>query len=73
MVNFWEMVNRSATGPRMGEREWDFQIYYKTQDLVKEYGIKWDGESFISNDNTLAEISQPKIRNSPHEKVVRYM
>ena len=55
MVNFWEVVNRSATGPRMGEREWDFQIYYKTQDLVKEYDIKWDGESFISHDNTLTD------------------
>ena len=55
MVDFWDVVDRSTTGPRMSERDWDFQVFNKTQELVKEYNIKWDGESFLTSDNTLAD------------------
>ncbi len=55
LVDFWEVVDRALTGSRMSERDWDFQVFHKTQEIVKEYGIEFDGETFVPSDDTLAD------------------
>ncbi len=50
-----DAYNRAISGPKIDEKEWDFKIIpQKTQELVKEFGIKIDKNTFIP-DGDLAD------------------
>ena len=41
-VPFWEILNRSKSGPIVEEKQYDLALFKKTQELQKKYGIKYD-------------------------------
>jgi len=55
-VSFFEVLERSLTGPIALERDFDLKLLVpKVQEVVKEYGIKYDGESVVPSDDSLAD------------------
>ncbi len=56
MISFLEVVKRALTGPLCTEREFDLKIFNsKLNEVVEEYGIKYDPENPVPSDDTLAD------------------
>ena len=56
MIDFFEIVERAETGPKMDEKDWDMGFFKKIQELVKEYGLSKEKEKGIFNmDDDLAD------------------
>lgn len=54
-----DAYNRATSGPKVDEKEWDFKIIpQKTQELVKEFGIKVDRNTFIPDADMADRIYQ---------------
>jgi len=51
----FEVLRRSEDGPFMEEREFDFLVYRKTRELVREHGIVFDRENVIPVDESLVK------------------
>ena len=55
-VSFWEITERAiSTGPKMELREFDLAIYYKIQELLKKYDIKFNQSRIIEMDDDLTD------------------
>ena len=52
----YEVLERTETGKRILEREFDLKIFSKTlAEIVKKYDIKYDPSSPIPSDDSLAD------------------
>lgn len=55
-VSFLEVLKRSVTGPIVSEKEFDLKILFpKINEVVKEHKIKYDPETVVSSDDSLAD------------------
>jgi methylamine--corrinoid protein Co-methyltransferase len=56
MVDIFEVIQRSETGPSISERDFDIECVFKTiRALVKKYGIKYDRQHLITLDPEIAD------------------
>jgi len=56
LVTFLDAVNRAITGKPCSERDYDLKIFAtKLRELIKEYDIKYDPESSVISDDSLAD------------------
>ena len=56
MVSFLEVVRRALTGPLCTERDFDLKIFSsRLNEVVREYGIKYDPENPVPSDDSLAD------------------
>jgi len=55
MITLLEVMERALTGKALPEREFDITLSKKLNEIVREYGIKYDGETLIPSDNSLAD------------------
>ncbi len=56
MLDFFEVVRRSLNGPYYAEQDFDMKIVVpKLRQLVKKYGIKFDPNNPVCNDDPLAD------------------
>jgi methylamine---corrinoid protein Co-methyltransferase len=56
MVNFWEVIRRAETGPKVSERDFDMNhVSLKIMELQREHKIKWDPSILIPSDDGLAD------------------
>jgi hypothetical protein len=53
MIRFWDIVERTETGPYMREHDFDLKVFMTTQRLVKEYDINYSSEKLIPTDDSL--------------------
>lgn len=56
MVKSLEVMKRAITGPLCSERDYDLRTFSpKIREAIKEYDIKYDGETIIPSDDSLAD------------------
>lgn len=56
MVNFWEVVRRAETGPKVEDRDFDMKhVALKIVELQKEHRIYYDPSVLVPADNGLAD------------------
>jgi len=55
LIPFWDIVDRAYSGQKVGEDEWNMTVFRKGEEIVKELGIKWDKETIVNSDNSLAD------------------
>ena len=57
MRNNWlpEVVQRSETGPYQKEEEFEMQLSRRTAELVKEYDLKFEGDTPVPSDDAMAD------------------
>ncbi|CEP67241.1 Monomethylamine methyltransferase MtmB [Moorella glycerini] len=49
MLSLLEIAERTQTGPKMVEKEWDMKFFQTISHLVKEYQIKYPGDEYWFN------------------------
>jgi methylamine--corrinoid protein Co-methyltransferase len=54
-LSFWEILSRSREGPIVEEKDFDLSIFKKTQELQKQYRIKYDPAKPIDTEGDLAD------------------
>ena len=54
-VPFWEILNRSKSGPIVEEKQYDLALFKKTQELQKKYGIKYDPAKPVDVEGGMAD------------------
>lgn len=55
MSDFWNTAERCESGPYLKEDKWDRNISQVAARMVKKYGIKFDPDQVIPDDNDLAD------------------
>jgi len=56
MIDFFEIIRRAQSGPYYPERDFDLKVVVpKLREVVDRYGIRYDRENAIPNDNQLAD------------------
>jgi methylamine--corrinoid protein Co-methyltransferase len=55
MINIWEVMGRSESGPYIREEEYDWRVGLTARKLVKKYGIRYDPEQVVPADDDLAD------------------
>jgi methylamine--corrinoid protein Co-methyltransferase len=55
MIGFWDVYERSQTGPFIKEQEFDRQVGTVANQLVQKHGIRFDREQVIPSDDGLAD------------------
>jgi len=56
MLDYFEIIRRSLNGPYYSEQDFDMKVFVpKLRQVVKKYGLHWDGKTPISNDDQLAD------------------
>ena len=56
MLDFFEIIRRSLNGPYYSEQDFDMKVFVpKLRQVVKKYGLHWDGKTPIPNDDQLAD------------------
>lgn len=56
MVSFWEVLDRAInTGPMLEPNEFDMLIFRKTSELAKEHDIRYDPNTPVPSDDSLAD------------------
>ena len=52
MLDFFEIIRRALNGPYYSEQDFDMKVVVpKLRQVVKKYGIRWDGKTPVSNDD----------------------
>jgi len=54
-LSFWDILNRSKSGPIVEEKQYDLALFKKTQELQKKNGIKYDPASPVDVEGTMAD------------------
>ena len=55
-ARIWGILKRAQTGPICPEREFTLTKYWtRLKELVKQYDIRYDGESAVPTDDTLLD------------------
>ena len=56
MISFLDVVNRALTGPISTEKKYDLKLFNgKLNEVIKAYGIEYDPENPIPQDDSLAD------------------
>jgi len=55
MVTLLDVVNRALTGKPILERDYDLGLARKVKEVVKEYDIKYDPDTLVPSDDSLAD------------------
>lgn len=55
MIDFWEVVRRSEKGPFIKEDEFDRRVGRVARQFVEKFGIRYDPEQVIPDDDDLAD------------------
>jgi hypothetical protein len=55
MLEFWETWKRAATGPECREKDFDMMIYKRARELKVEHGIRFDRQSPVPIDSSMAK------------------
>lgn len=55
MLDYLDVVDRTATGERISEKEYDLNVFRCVQELVRELRLKPDPEKPVSDDDSLAD------------------
>jgi len=55
MIRFMEVFRRTQTGPYMSEMEYDMAFNQKVSEIVKKYGITYDPDHPIPNNDQMAD------------------
>ena len=54
--DFYELLSRAESGPRLPKREWDFKrVVIPVRELVDKYQLRWDPTILIPTDRDLTE------------------
>jgi len=54
-IRFLDLVERTKTGEKIEEREYEFRIFNKVNELVKEVGLRYNPENPVPQDDSLAD------------------
>ena len=54
MADIFEVLRRAENGDYIKEDDFNMKLYRTNKRLVKKYGIKFDKENVILNDDTMA-------------------
>ena len=54
-VNLLESFSRATTGPMVSEKEFNLMVSKKLMEIIKNYGIKHDKDTFVPSDDGLAD------------------
>ena len=55
MITFWDVVERTSTGERMKESEFDAMVWQNMRAVLEKYDIHFDGETAVPSDDGLAD------------------
>ena len=55
MIGFWDVIERSESGPLLREEKFDLQVGRIAHQMVEQYGIRYDPEQVIPADDGLAD------------------
>ena len=55
MVNIFEVLNRTETGPYISEDDYNMKMYKANKQLIKKYGIKYDKNTPVVFDEVMAD------------------
>ena len=55
MISFWEIIQKSETGPLIDEKAFNSRIFELANKMVEKYGIKYDPEQVVPSDDDLAD------------------
>jgi methylamine--corrinoid protein Co-methyltransferase len=55
MINIFEIIRRAEEGPYMKETDFDMKLFRTATRLVKDFGIKFDKEIVVTNDDKMAD------------------
>ena len=55
MITFWDVVERTSTGERMKESEFDAMLWQNMRAVLEKYDIHFDGETAVPSDDGLAD------------------
>ncbi|MCD4808119.1 MAG: monomethylamine:corrinoid methyltransferase [Methanococcoides sp.] len=55
MNNIYKYLKSATTGEEKSENEHDMEVFMKSQELAEEFDIKYDGESIVPIDTSLAD------------------
>jgi methylamine--corrinoid protein Co-methyltransferase len=55
MIGFWDVIERSESGPLVKEKEFDLRVGQTARRMIEKYGIKYDPEHVIPADDDLAD------------------
>jgi methylamine--corrinoid protein Co-methyltransferase len=55
LIDFLDVIDRTRTGERISEREYDMRVFKKSQEYAKELHIKPDPETPVPDDDSLAD------------------
>ncbi len=82
MISFWKVMDRAYnTGPLMKMEKFDMEVFRKATDLKKKFGVQFNPETVIPEDNDLADrVFQAAIElfldvgvyNAGAERVIRF-
>jgi methylamine--corrinoid protein Co-methyltransferase len=55
MLSFYDVFDRFLEGPHVAEMDFDLGIFHKLTQTIKKYGIKYDPDNPIPNDDRMAD------------------
>jgi len=55
MIDFWEVYNRSESGPFLKEKDFDRKVGALAAEMVKKHNIKFNPEEVIPSDDSMAD------------------
>ncbi|NYT19679.1 MAG: monomethylamine:corrinoid methyltransferase [Methanosarcinales archaeon] len=55
MNNIYKYLKYATTGEEKSEEKHDMEVFMRSQELAEEYDIKYDGESIVPTDTSLAD------------------
>ena len=56
MIDFFEIIKRALNGPYYSEQDFNIKLLVpKVTEVVKEYGIRYDSETPVPDDDQLAD------------------
>jgi methylamine--corrinoid protein Co-methyltransferase len=55
MIEFWDVIGRSESGPLVKEKEFDLRVGQVARQMIEKYDIKYDPQNIIPADDGLAD------------------
>jgi len=55
MIGFWDVIDRSESGPLFKEKQFDMQLSQVARRLARKYDIRYDPQQVVPDDDNLAD------------------
>jgi methylamine--corrinoid protein Co-methyltransferase len=55
MIGFWDVIDRSESGPLFKEKQFDMQLSGVARRLAQKYDIRYDPQQVVPDDDNLAD------------------